>query len=459
MSIISALTTPILHFSSHISQLASHSGFRKYFFNTGWLFAEKVLRMAVGLFVGVWVARYLGPAQYGLLNYAGAFVGLFSAFATLGLDGIVVRELVKDESKKDVLLGTAFWLKIMGAIVMLIMIAIAVQFTSNDHYTNILVFIVAGSTIFQAFNVIDFYFRSKVISKYAVYANIISLFISSIVKIALILYEASLIAFALVAFFDSIVLAIGFVYFYLKHLKDSKLKIKNVKFKREVAVSLFKDSWPLILSGIVLMIQARIDQVMLQEMIGSKEVGYYSVALRLIETFGFIPVLLNNSIFPALVNAKKVSQVLYIERFLNYYRLSFLLFIITSVPIFLFAEHIVVSLYGDAYQPAGILLSLMAIRLFFTNTGVARGAFINIENLFNFSLITMTAGAIVNVCLNYYLIPSYQSQGAIIATIISFSVTTFLIDFFYTKTSENVKLQILGILTFYKINLMLQNAK
>ena len=86
MSIISALTTPILHFSSHISQLASHAGFRKYFFNTGWLFAEKVLRMAVGLFVGVWVARYLGPAQYGLLNYAGAFVGLFSAFATLGLE-------------------------------------------------------------------------------------------------------------------------------------------------------------------------------------------------------------------------------------------------------------------------------------------------------------------------------------------------------------------------------------
>ena len=86
MSIISALTTPILHFSSHISRLTSHAGFRKYFFNTGWLFAEKVLRMAVGLFVGVWVARYLGPSLYGLLNYAGAFVGLFSAFATLGLE-------------------------------------------------------------------------------------------------------------------------------------------------------------------------------------------------------------------------------------------------------------------------------------------------------------------------------------------------------------------------------------
>jgi O-antigen/teichoic acid export membrane protein len=198
---------------------------------------------------------------------------------------------------------------------------------------------------------------------------------------------------------------------------------------------------------------------MLQEMIGSREVGYYSVALRLIETFGFVPMLLSNSVFPALVNAKKASQELYKERFLNYYRLSFLLFLITSMPIFLFSKQVVVFLYGIAYEPAGILLSLMAIRLFFTNTGVARGAFINIENLFKFSLITMTFGAIVNVGLNYYLIPLYQSQGAIVATIISFFVTGFLIDFIYIKTRENVKLQMLGMLTFYKINIRNQNAR
>lgn len=81
--------------------LIIHRGFRRYFANTSWLFAEKILRMVVGLFVGVWVARYLGPERFGLLSYAQSFVGLFSAFATLGLDEIVVRELVKDESKRD----------------------------------------------------------------------------------------------------------------------------------------------------------------------------------------------------------------------------------------------------------------------------------------------------------------------------------------------------------------------
>ena len=428
----------------------------KYFKNTSWLFGEKILRMIVGLFVGVWVARYLGPEQFGLFSYAQSFVGLFIAFATLGLDGIVIRELVKDESRRDELIGTAFWLKLLGAFGVLVILAIAVNFTSNDSYTNTLVFIIASATIFQSFNVVDMYFQSKVMGKYIVFANVISLLLSSIVKVILILNHASLTAFAWTIVFDSVVLALGFMYFFLK---NSKFAVKHLTFNRAIASSLLKDSWPLILSGTVLMIQARIDQVMLQEMIGSKEVGYYSVALRLIETFGFIPMLLNSSIFPALVNAKKHSELLYRERFLNYYRMSFLLFVITFVPIFLFSERIVVLLYGIAYQPASVLFSLMAIRLFFTNTGVARGSFINIENLFKFSLITMTFGAIINVGLNYYLIPHYYSKGAIVATIISFFVTTFLIDFIYAKTRENVKLQLIGMLTFYKINIGHQNAR
>ena len=105
------------------------------------------------------------------------------AFATLGLDGIVVRELVKDESKGDDLIGTAFWLKLMGAFLVLLILAIAVNFTSNDHYTNVLVFIIASATIFQSFNGVDMYFQSKVMSKFVVYTNMISLFVSSLVKI------------------------------------------------------------------------------------------------------------------------------------------------------------------------------------------------------------------------------------------------------------------------------------
>jgi len=406
--------------------------------------------MFLGLFVSAYVARYLGPKQFGLLSYAVSFVGLFTAIATLGLDSILVRELVKDAHKEDELLGTAFLLRLIGAFGMLTVLAIAVKFTSNDHYTNVLIFIIATSAIFRSFNVIDFYFQSKVLSKYVVYANIISLFISSIVKIALIYYRAPLIYFALVVLFDSFVMACGFIYFFFKH---SKFKIQNLKFKRETAISLLKDSWPLILSGGILMIQARIDQVMIQEFRGSVEVGYYSVAMRLIETITFMPMILKNSLFPAIQNAKKYSEKIYINRLLNFYRLNFLLFLVFAIPIFFFSKKIVILLFGKSYQPAGILLAFLSVRLFFTNMGVARGTYMLSENLMKFSMITMTLGTIVNVLLNYLWIPDYGAKGAVVATIISFTFTIYIVDVFYDKTRQNIFLQVKSIFTFYKLNL------
>ena len=437
----------ILHFTSHISRLTSHAGFRKYFFNTGWLFTEKVLRMAVGLFVGVWVARYLGPAQYGLFNYVQAFVGLFSAFATLGLDGIVVRELIKDESKKDVLLGTAFWLKIMGAIVMLIMIAIAVQFTSNDHYTNILVFIIAGSTIFQAFNVIDFYFQAKVLGKFIAMANSITLLLISIVKIALILYKAPLIAFVWAVAFDNLILALGYIYFYRKvsrhhdqpsiltsHLSYFTSHIFHLTFNKKIAISLLKDSWPLILSGLAVMIYMRIDQVMLQEMIGSEAVGQYSAAVRISEAWYFIPMVISNSLFPAIVNAKKQSEELYYARLQRLYDLMVWMSIAIALPMTFLSDWVVNLLYGSAYSQAGSVLMIHIWAGVFVSLGVASSRWFITENLQSLSFWRTFYGMVINLILNFILIPKFGVQGAAVATLISQVIAAYIFDFFNYKT-------------------------
>ncbi|RXG65202.1 hypothetical protein ES695_08975 [Candidatus Atribacteria bacterium 1244-E10-H5-B2] len=167
------------------SKLQLSSGFKKYFVNTGWLFFERIIGMAVSFFVGVYVARYLGPANFGLLSYAGSFVGLFIVIATLGLDNIVVRELVKDERKRDELLGTSFILKFIGSIFVIIIVLIAVRFTNNDNFTNLLIYIIVIGTIFQSFNVINFYFQAKVLSKYTVYAQVFSTILCSVIKLLL----------------------------------------------------------------------------------------------------------------------------------------------------------------------------------------------------------------------------------------------------------------------------------
>jgi O-antigen/teichoic acid export membrane protein len=426
-----------------------HSGFRRYAANTSWLIAEKVLRMVVSLFVGVWVARYLGPERFGLLSYAQSFVGLFAVIATLGLDGILVRELVKDESRRDELIGTAFWLKLMGAIVVLIILAIAVQFTSNDKYTNILVFIVASATIFQSFNVIDVYFQSKVLSRYVVFANIISLFISSVIKIVLILYKAPLIAFALVVLFDSFVLACGFIYFYFK--VNSKIYIKSLTFKKKTAMSLLKDSWLMMVAGAAILIYMKIDQVMIKEMLSSGAVGQYAAAVRLSEAWYFIPMVIGNSLFPAIINAKKQSEELYYTRLQNLYDMMVCMAIAIALPMTFLSDWLVNLLYGVEYNQAGSVLMIHIWAGLFVFLSVANDKWFYIENKSKLLIIKVFIGAISNIGLNFIFIRKYGINGAAVASIISYSISVIWTDFLI-KNMKN--LLIMKLKAVFLINIM-----
>ena len=420
----------------------SHAGFMRYFANTSWMFGEQLLRMVSGLLVGIWVARYLGPAKFGLFSYALAFVSIFSGLAKLGLDVIVVRELVNHPQQRDVYLGTAFWLKFVGAFIMLGIVASATLFTSNDHTTNLYVFIIASGIIFQSFEVVDFYFQSQVLSKFVSICKITQLAVSSALKVYFVLTGADLIWFVVVTLVDQALLALTLFIAYRYQRFGSFYQ----HFDFILAKKLLKDSWPLVLGGFVLMIQARADQVMLKEMVGNSEVGYYSSAMRLIEVFGFIPMILTTSLFPAIVNAKKISVDLYKARLFNLYRLMMILFLLSAIPIYFFGEQVVIFLYKDAYAPAGELFSLMALRLFSTNYGVVRGAYLMTENLMEYSMISMVAGVIVNITLNYLWIPSHQSIGAIWASIVSFFVATFLMDFLNFRTRNNFKMMVKSML-------------
>lgn len=415
------------------NNLKQRPNLRRYFANTSWLLGEKILRMVVGLFVGVWVARYLGPEKFGLLSYAQSFVWLFATIATLGLDGIIVRQLVKEESKRDVLLGTAFCLKLIGAIGVLLGLTIAINFTSNDRYTNILVFIIASATIFQSFNVIDFYYQANVLSRYVVYANVISLFFSSIIKIVLILYEAPLVAFAWTIVFDSVVLAVGFIYFYL----HNQFSFRAWKFKKSIAVSLLKDSWPLILSGMVISIYMKIDQVMIKEMMNAEAVGQYAAAVRISEAWYFIPVVISASLFPAIINAKKQSEELYYVRLQKLYGLMIWLAIAIALPMTFLSDWVVHLLYGGQFNQAGSVLMIHIWAGVFVSLGVASGMWLLNENLQIFSTINTTIGAIVNVVLNYILIKRIGIEGAAWATLISYCVAAYLCLVLSKKTRIN----------------------
>jgi len=384
--------------------------------------------MVVGLFVGIWVARYLGPEQFGFFSYAQSFVGLFTAIATLGLDGIVVRELVKDESRRDELIGTAFWLKVMGAMGVLSILAIAVNFTSNDSYTNMLVFIIASATIFQSFNVIDFYFQSKVLSKYVVYANIISLFVSSIVKIALILNEAPLESFAWVVLFDSFVLSVGFIYFYIKN--NSTFSIKQLKFSRITALSLLKDSWPLIIASTAVMMNQKVDQIMIKEFLGVIEVGYYAAAIRLVDVLILLPFIVAKSIFPSFIQSNENNKKRFNKKIVWSYRVFIISTLIGAILLHLVSEYLIIFLYGNEYYNSIEILQVYCFLLIFSAIGAVNMIYLRVNNLQTKAMNRQLSNVVLNIVLNYIFIPKYGVIAAAYTSLFSIIFTTILYDLF-----------------------------
>ncbi len=385
--------------------------------NTGWLFFDNILRMGVGLLVGVWVARYLGPDQYGHLSYALAFVALFSSLSNLGLDNIAVRNIVRDSSTRDQILGTVFVLKLIGGVTAFGAIMATIVFLRPaDNLTHWLVGITAAGMIFQAFDTIDYWFQSQVQSKFTVITKNTVFLLLSVVKIILILRKAPLIAFAWTGLAEIALGSLGLMVAYRYNGHYLKAWRASLAFAKE----LFTDSWPLIFSGIVSMIYLRIDQVMLGQMVGNKEVGIYSAAVRLAEVWYFIPMAIYSSVYPSIVEARAMSEELFYGRLQKFYNMMAFIGYAVALPVTLLSGWVVELLFGHAYERAGAMLAVLIWAGLFVNLGIARSSFLMSMNWTRVHLMTVFLGSLINVALNLLLIPRYGGMGAVIASCIAY---------------------------------------
>lgn len=241
-------------------RLESQSNLRKILANTGWLFADRASRMAVGLFVGVWVARYLGPDEFGLYSYVIALVYLLSPLATLGLDGIVVRDIIREPKAVQEILGSAFFVKFVAAfITLLFVVGIIIWLRPEDIRAQWLAGVIAAGMLFHAFDVIDFWFQSRVQSKYSVYAKNAAFMTVSLGKVVLILAKAPLLAFALVGSMEIVLGAAGLVIAY----RWNRQRLRAWRVNLGWAKRLVAESWPAALSALTVVVYMKIDQFML----------------------------------------------------------------------------------------------------------------------------------------------------------------------------------------------------
>ena len=274
----------------------------------GWLMVDRIVRMGMGLFVGVWVARYLGPIQFGSLNFAVAFVALFGSVTTLGLDGIVMREVLHNHKGTPEILGTTFALRSIGGLLAVGVSIVTLRVIQpNDRQALLLVAILSLTLVFQAFDTIDVFFQSQVQSKITVWAKNGAFLVFALIRVSLIYVKASLWEFAAAMTGEIALGAAGLVLGY--RLSGGRmLSWRSSKMK---AVHLLEQSWPIIFSSMAIMVYMRLDMVMLKMMQGDFAVGLYAAATRISEVWYFIPVAVVSSVSPAIMRAKDDPELFY----------------------------------------------------------------------------------------------------------------------------------------------------
>ncbi len=402
--------------------------------NTGWLFGLRILRILFALFVMAWVARYLGREDFGVFQYGVAFVGLFGPLAILGLQGIVVRDIVREPEARDEILGTTFVLRLIGGLTGFTFALLVIYFVRRSDPTVRLVTSIAALTLFlQAFDCIDMWFQSQVQSKFTVFAKSSALVVANLLRILAIVMKAPVPVFAAIMVVDIIVSGSGMVIVY----RSQGYRLKNWRFSMARAKNLLGQSWALILSAALSIIYFKIDVVMLGQYAGDEAVGVYSTAVRLSETWYFIPVAIAVSVFPALIKARERGEKVYYARLQQLY--DFLAWLGLAVGVFFTftADRVIVMVFGEQYAAAGPILAVHIWAGVFVFLKVAMSRWLLNEGELTFLFISSGLGAAINVALNIFLIPRYGGMGAAVATVISYAAAGLFACFLYRPTWRN----------------------
>ena len=404
---------------SHISQTRA-----KILANVYWAVLGKFVNLLSALVVGIMVARYLGPEQYGLMNYVISYVVLFQTISLFGLDSIEVREESKAEFSVTSIIGTAFTLKIgLSLIFMALVILTSWQFDA-DRNTLILVSIYSLVIPLNAFSVIRNYFTAIVQNKFVVKVEIVQTLVGMVIKVLLLWFDATLIWFVLFSMFDYVLSAIGYSVTY--HYKVGRLRLWH--YNKDVSKYMLKESFPLLLTNTAVILYQRIDQVMIGQMIDKESVGYFSVASRFVEILIYIPMILSQTIMPILVQQLEDGVEVYEKKAQQFMNVSLWLSLLTSAIVSVIAYWLIIIAFGKAYLPAVAVLQVMSFKAASVALSNTAGAMLVAEGLQRYAFYRDCFGCIVCIALNWILLPRYGIVAAAFVAIFSNVAAGYLAD-------------------------------
>ncbi len=422
------------------SLTARHPELGRILENASWLTGSRILRLVLSVFLVAVLARYLGPAQYGVLQYSLAVVVIVSTAAGLGLQGVVVRNLVRDERSAGTLLGSALLLRVLsGAVGSLTCIAIALVIA--DPAVRQVLSLLAIMALLGSGEVLAFWFEARVKSRPIIIVQLLAFACGAAAKLCLVLWQAELGLFALVFALETLLVAVGsFRVFRWQAPAGLQLRVSTA-----VVGELLRESWPLLVSSLATIIYTRADQVMLGQLAGTAAVGQYSAALSISEFWHLLIVAFSASVMPGIIRLHGEDRSLFLARIQLTLDAMVSVTLLVVITLSLLAPLIVSLLFGPAYLEAGRVLAIHAWTSVFIVWGVISNGWHLAENRQRLAMERTLLGAAANIGLNLILIPRYGAAGAAVATLVAQMFATVGFDLLRKETRPMLRMKLLSV--------------
>lgn len=406
--------------------------------NAGWIIGERIVQMVLTLIVGVLSARYLGPGNYGSLNYTASFITFFSSIATLGMDGVIIKKMIVEPDKEGRFLGGSIVLRFVSSVISsFLAVAVVALLNPGDNEKIVLVMLQSIQLLFLVLNIFDSWFQRYLKSKYISIAKIIATVFVMGYKLYLLFTAKSVAWFAFSNSLTAIIFAFMLIIFY-KINKGPRLSwdIKS-------GIFVLKDSYHYVFSGLMVAIYGQMDKIMIGKILSDTDVGLYTTGIAVCSMWIFVPMAIINSFRPTILGLKQSGHIeLYNKRLRQLYSFIIWMCIGVSAIICALAPLIISVLYGNDYMGSVNTLRIAIWCETFSMIGTARGIWILAEDKNKYVKYYLAIGVVVNFILNIVMIPILGIEGAAMATLATQFTTSVIAPLFFKATREHTKIVI-----------------
>lgn len=405
---------------------------RKVVGNTTWMLVNKIYSMLISLVVGALSARYLGPSNYGLLNYGTSIISFFTTISALGFASTLVVEMVQKSEQTGKIIGTAIFFRLItsvasfGAIYIILIIL-----EPGNKLLQIVTMLQAIAVILNTYEVLLYWFQMRLEMRMVTIASMVALTVTAVWRISLLANQATIEFFALSNTITALVTAGCVAVFFARSEGRPKLSV-DISY----GIRLLSSSYHFIISGLAVTLYTQLDRIMLGRFVSTEAVGYYSAAMTIATMWEFIPSAIINSACPVLTEIKKNSNKDFLEKYKILLLAINLMGIGVGIGIIVFGRLAIHILYGASYDSATAALEILIWSTSFSMIGTARSIWIVTENKNKYAKYYVVIGAVINAVLNALVIPAFGITGAAVTTLISQVVVAIIAPYFFKQTRE-----------------------